>query len=153
MTIDGNFLLQFWGKTPKQGDPPERYHPAIYHMLDVAFVAEALLHNGAPRLRRALLHAWEGCDSDALIAWLPFLIATHDLGKISAAFQGQAKPTAKDDRARRQRERLLASKIPLGETSGDPHHSLVSAHYLWQHLARHEQAVSRTLRLALRDAM
>src|SRR5262245_4715533 len=103
MTIDDNILLQFWGKTPKQGDPPERYHPAIYHMLDVAFVAEALLHNGAPRLRRALLHTWDGCDADALLAWLPFLIATHDLGKISAAFQGQAK----QEDTRRQRERLI----------------------------------------------
>ncbi len=45
-------LLQFWGKTPKSGDPPERYHPAIFHMLDVAFVAEALLRDGAPRSRQ-----------------------------------------------------------------------------------------------------
>ena len=53
MTNDDNFLLQFWGKTPKLGDPPEKYHPAIYHMLDVAFVAEALLRDGSPRLRQA----------------------------------------------------------------------------------------------------
>src|SRR6266508_5870511 len=94
-------LLQFWGKTPKAGDPPERFHPAIYHMLDVAFVAEALLRDGAPRLRRALLHAWDGCDPEALLAWLPFLIATHDLGKISAAFQGQASnPASAEQRTR-----------------------------------------------------
>jgi len=143
-------LLMFWGKTPKVGDPPEQFHLAIYHMLDVAFVAEALLRDGAPRLRRALCHAWVGCDPDALIAWLPFLIATHDLGKISAAFQGQ---TARE--SRRQRDRLLTlfPPIPLGDTSGKPAHSLISAHYLQQHLARHEPDVSRTLIKALRDAM
>src|SRR5690349_13126131 len=103
-----NDLLKFWGKTPKSGDSPEQFHPAIFHMLDVAFVAEALLHNGAPRLRQTLLHAWNGCDADALIAWLPFLIATHDLGKISAAFQGQ---TARE--AWRQRDRLLTLFPPI----------------------------------------
>src|SRR6266511_5781286 len=102
MTPDETILRQFWGKTPaRPTDPPEQFHPAIYHMLDVAFVAEALLRAGAPRLRRALLHAWDGCDPDTLVAWLPFLIATHDLGKISAAFQGQASnPASVEQRVR-----------------------------------------------------
>ncbi|MCG8351759.1 MAG: hypothetical protein MI924_28665, partial [Chloroflexales bacterium] len=77
MTVDDT-LLRFWGKTPAWStDPPEKFHPAIYHMLDVAFVAEALLSDQAsPRLRQALLHAWAGCDLDALLSWLPFLIVT-----------------------------------------------------------------------------
>src|SRR5262245_51671920 len=128
MMKDEDFLLQFWGKTPKEGDPPERYHPAIYHMLDVAFVAEALLRDGAPRLRRALLHAWDGCDPNVLIAWLPFLIATHDLGKISAAFQGQAK----SEDTRHQRERLEdKNKIIFPPHYPEaPYHAEISAAWL-----------------------
>src|SRR5262245_41456190 len=122
-TPDDTFLLRFWGKTPRTDDPPERYHPAIYHMLAVAFVAEALLHNGTPRLKRALLHAWDGCDPDALIAWLPFLIATHDLGKISAAFQGQAK---RED-TRRQRERLINVGVRFASGPVELYHAEISA--------------------------
>lgn len=150
MATDDAFLLQFWGKTPKAGDPPEAYHPAIYHMLDVAFVAEALLRDGAPRLRRALLHAWDGCDPNALVAWLPFLIATHDLGKISAAFQGQAK----DGRTQPQRERLQRAGVAFAGSSGqDIYHAEVSAVWLHDHLARREPGTPRRLIWALRDAM
>lgn len=142
-------LLQFWGKTPKPGDSPERYHPAIYHMLDVAFVAEALLRDGAPRLRKVLLHAWAGCDEDVLIAWLPFLIATHDLGKISAAFQGQAK---RDD-TRRQRERLISAGVRFAPGAIELYHAEISAVWLHEHLARREPSVPNRLVWALRDAM
>src|SRR5262245_7009424 len=140
MMPDHTVLLRFWGKTPKAGDPPERYHPAIYHMLDVAFVAEALLHHGAPRLRRALLHAWRGCDPDALLAWLPFLTATHDLGKISAAFQGQASNPASTD----QRTRLEQADVrfpPQGNK--DLPHATISAIWLHNNLLRREPGIER----------
>lgn len=149
MTNDENLLLQFWGKTPKAGDPPERYHPAIYHMLDVAFVAEALLRDGAPRLRRALLHAWDGCDADALIAWLPFLIATHDLGKISAAFQGQASNPASAE----QRKRLINAGVRFASGSVELYHAEISAVWLHDYLAHRELGTSERLVWALRDAM
>lgn len=149
MTTDESFLLQFWGKTPRPGDPLEKYHPAIYHMLDVAFVAEALLREGAPRLRRTLLHAWEGCDPDALIAWLPFLIATHDLGKISAAFQGQAK---RED-TRLQRERLTSAGVRFAPGTAELYHAEISAVWLHDYLAHRESGVLEHLVWALRDAM
>ncbi len=141
-------LLGFWGKTPaRASDPPEQFHPAIYHMLDVAFVADALLSNqAAPRVRQALMHAWRGCDLDVLHTWLPFLIATHDLGKISAAFQGQAQP---------QRERLERDYDmtfpPSYEKS--PYHAEISAVWLDAHLIRREPGTSRRLILSIRDAM
>jgi CRISPR-associated endonuclease/helicase Cas3 len=149
VTTDENFLLQFWGKTPKPGDPTSAYHPAIYHMLDVAFVAEALLRDGAPRLRRALLHAWAGCDPDALIAWLPFLIATHDLGKISAAFQGQAK---RGD-TQHQRERLVGAGVRFATGTIELYHAEISAVWLHEYLARRELGIPERLVWALRDAM
>ncbi|NTU86290.1 MAG: CRISPR-associated endonuclease Cas3'', partial [Chloroflexales bacterium] len=133
-----------WGKTPRQDQPADQYHPAIYHMLDVALVAEALLRDGAPRLRRALLHAWRGCDPEALVAWLPFLIATHDLGKISAAFQRQAEP---------QRERLAAAGVAFNTRQVELYHAEVSALWLHQELQRREPGVDGRLVWALRDAM
>lgn len=142
-TIDP-LLLQFWGKTPKMGDSVERFHPAVFHMLDVALVAEALLRDGAPRLRQSLIHAWRGCDPEALIAWLPFLIATHDLGKISAAFQGQAEP---------QRERLAQAGVPFSAKKPNLYHAEISALWLHQELQHREAGVSDTLMWALRDAM
>ena len=141
-----DILLKFWGKTPKSGAPVAQFHPAIFHMLDVAFVAEVLLRDGAPRLRHALRHAWRGCDPDALVAWLPFLIATHDLGKISAAFQGQVEL---------QRERLERDepKVRFNSRKVDLYHAEVSALWLHESLTRHEPNVPDALVWVLRDAM
>jgi CRISPR-associated endonuclease/helicase Cas3 len=145
-------LLQFWGKTPARPPyPPDQFHPVIYHMLDVAFVAEALLHDQAhSRLYQALAHAWSGVSRDPFFAWLPFLIATHDLGKISAAFQGQAK----DARSQPQRERLEQAGIvfpPRYEKA--PYHAEVSAVWLHHHLVRRESDTEPSVLWALRDAM
>ncbi len=137
-------LLQLWGKTPRAGDPPEQFHPAIFHMLDVACVAEALLRDGPPRLRRALMHAWQGCDPEALLAWLPFLIATHDLGKISAAFQGQVDA---------QRERLAAVGVSFNRRSEDLYHAEMSACWLHHELHTREMGVANRLVWVVRDAM
>lgn len=145
-----HLLLQLWGKTPKPGEPPERFHPAIYHMLDVAFVAEALLRQGSPRLRQVLLHAWAGCDPDALLDWLPFLVATHDLGKLSAPFQGQTtRPESRD-----QRERLERLGVSFGAApTRSLYHAEISAVWLHEHLALREPGTPRRLIWAIRDAM
>lgn len=143
-------VLQFWGKSPRAGELVERFHPALYHMLDVAFAAEALLHNGPPRLWRALHHAWDGCDSDTLQAWLPFLIATHDLGKISAVFQGQAKQAV----TRAQRERLVQAGVVFAPGAGpELYHAAVSALWIHDYLAQYEPGVAEHLIWVLRDAM
>ncbi|PDW01463.1 CRISPR-associated helicase/endonuclease Cas3 [Candidatus Viridilinea mediisalina] len=143
MTLDP-LLIQFWGKTPKRDAPVSDFHPAIFHMLDVALVAEALLRAGAPRLRWALLHAWRGCDPAALVAWLPFLIATHDLGKVAAGFQAQVEP---------QCERLQQLGVRFKRRKTQIYHAEVSALWLHEQLAAHEPGVSRQLVWALRDAM
>lgn len=143
MTGDDFNLLQFWGKTPRTGEPDNRFHPAIHHMIDVALVAEALLQHGAPRLRRALLHAWHGCDPDLLLAWLPFLIATHDLGKISAAFQGQVDA---------QRERLAQMGVRFNQRKTQLYHAEISALWLHREFQDKEQ-VPAELMWVLRDAM
>ena len=77
-------LRRLWGKTTKD---PEMFHPALYHMFDVAHVAEQLLSNRAsPRWRQVLAESLNA-DADTLHEWLPYLIALHDIGKISVPFQ------------------------------------------------------------------
>jgi CRISPR-associated endonuclease/helicase Cas3 len=78
-------LLQCWGKTGAGGT----FHPAIFHMLDVAQVARVLLDDAAPiRWRRALARSLNA-DEAQLKDWLPYFVALHDIGKISIPFQAQ----------------------------------------------------------------
>ncbi len=78
-------LLCCWGKT---GRDSYDFHPVIFHMLDVGHVAKALLQPPAsPRWRDVLARAL-GMPVETLLVWLPYFVALHDIGKISAAFQG-----------------------------------------------------------------
>ena len=84
-------LLDLWGKTAPQG-----YHPAVFHMMDAGNVAMVMLEANT-QWRSAIDTLFQGMrDSAGLVA---YIVALHDLGKISAAFQGQV-----DD----QKERLKA---------------------------------------------
>src|SRR5437773_1309051 len=116
-------LLQLWGKT----GPDNTFHPALFHMLDVGHVAQMLLSEGAsPRIRKVLAHAFQS-DPAQLVQWLPLIVALHDIGKISAPFQGQdSKPATQA-----QRERLLSERFDFGRLSHDqPHpHNNISAVY------------------------
>ncbi|HHX43047.1 MAG TPA: CRISPR-associated helicase Cas3' [Chloroflexi bacterium] len=78
-------VQQLWGKTVP-GDPTA-YHPALYHMLDAAHVAHALLADGAPPRWRAMLAHTMGLDPAEVVAIAPWLVALHDLGKCSQGFQ------------------------------------------------------------------
>ena len=79
-------LLRCWGKTGKH---ELDFHPALFHMLDVGHTAYHLLSAPAsPRWRKALVRAFN-TDDETLVYWLPWLIALHDIGKISVPFQAQ----------------------------------------------------------------
>jgi CRISPR-associated endonuclease/helicase Cas3 len=80
-------LLSFWGKA--RPSPASRYsfHPFLYHSLDVAAVGKEMLKrrpdivaHGADRL---------GMTTDRTEALLVFLLALHDVGKVSSHFQQQ----------------------------------------------------------------
>lgn len=93
-------VLRCWGKT---GKTPQDFHPAMFHMLDVGHVAQELLSDRAsPRWRRVLADALNA-DPDTLSDWLPWVVAMHDIGKISAAFQSLNK----DQSARLKQEGFL----------------------------------------------
>ncbi|MFQ3684404.1 CRISPR-associated helicase Cas3' [Roseiflexus sp.] len=137
-------LLAFWGKTPRAGQPVTQFHPAVFHMIDVGCVAEALLRDGPPRLRQAITYAWQGAQIDALLRWLPFLVAIHDIGKISAAFQQQ-------DAA--QRDRLRHAGVYFSHQQVEIYHAEVSACWSHCYLREHEPNIPNELIWVIRDAM
>lgn len=112
-------ILLLWGKTQKGILDPNGYHPALFHMLDVAFVAKTLLGKDAsPRWRNSLGKVL-GVDPDSLQDWLPWFIALHDIGKISVPFQEQNDL---------QKSRLIANGFDLGNRRWNnfPPHGLIS---------------------------
>ncbi len=119
-------VLRCWGKTDAEEG---RFHPALFHMLDVGHVARELLDRDAsPRWRRVLAGAL-ACDADSLAGWLPWFIALHDIGKISAAFQGMNTE---------QRSRMQAEGFPFGrwQWSQELYHPAVSQVFIADELAR-----------------
>lgn len=110
-----------WGKLQDGGI----YHPALFHMLDVGHVAEALLgEDAAPRFREVLARALDAGDPRSLSGWLPLLVAMHDIGKISAPFQGKESK----QRTRQERDRLCSQGFDFGHLYGkDYPHQQVSA--------------------------
>ncbi len=106
-------LLQLWGKTSKY---TQHFHPALYHMFDVAHIAQQLLSPRAtPRWRQVLGHTLS-TNPDALYEWLPYLIALHDIGKLSPPFQNQNL---------QQKQRLEGEGFSFGQSSTKQHHTIV----------------------------
>lgn len=76
-------MYNYWGKAGSAG---EDYHLLVYHNLDVAAVGQCYL-----RRHPSLLHSLAGMaevEPKSLMKWIVFLLAIHDLGKFSNAFQG-----------------------------------------------------------------
>jgi CRISPR-associated endonuclease/helicase Cas3 len=80
--------LQFWGKAlgERLGEP--LWHPVAYHNLDVAAVADVLLRRNPRRL--SAMARMLGASNDATRVFLVAMIALHDIGKFSSAFQAKA---------------------------------------------------------------
>lgn len=120
-------LLRLWGKTERNNPDPEVFHPALFHMLDVGNVALALLTNpAAVRIQKMLEHAL-GQSLHELRIWLPWLVAMHDIGKVSAAFQAINKS---------QLTRLKQEDFSFDgwNVSSDIHHAVVSQVYFAEKL-------------------
>jgi Cas3, HD domain len=82
---DALLIRRYWGKAkPKMSSGPQ-WHSLVYHSLDVAACGRKLLE--ADTERRRGLARLSGLDEGALLAWLSFLLVTHDLGKFSDGFQ------------------------------------------------------------------
>lgn len=121
-------LLRLWGKTGIDDGTAEEFHPAIFHMLDAGHVAQVLLSDYAsPRWRRVLAVGL-GTDENFLSYWLPWLVALHDIGKISAVFQEQNSV---------QKARLTAEGVSFGDRSwnNDPYHTFTGQVFMAAEMA------------------
>jgi CRISPR-associated endonuclease/helicase Cas3 len=83
-----SMYLSFWGKAARaehECSPSRRWHPAAFHMLDVAAVAQAWLAANKPKI--------PGLPNVGEAVWptLVVLIALHDIGKFSRPFQAKLK--------------------------------------------------------------
>jgi CRISPR-associated endonuclease/helicase Cas3 len=79
--------LAYWGKArPTSPDGPQ-FHPLPYHSVDVAATGRTYLE------RHPALLGWmsrlTGVPEPALLDWLTFWLALHDLGKFATSFQNQ----------------------------------------------------------------
>lgn len=79
--------FRYWGKARPNGVGP-RFHRLPYHCLDVAAVGQIYLEQ-APGLLTWMKGQLAINDEDALVSWLVFWLALHDLGKFSLTFQSQ----------------------------------------------------------------
>ena len=80
-------LLRCWGKTDPTSEDTQYFHPALYHMLDAGFVAKQFLGDKcSPRWTMVFSRIYD-VDPKSLQSFIPFFVAFHDLGKISASFQ------------------------------------------------------------------
>ncbi len=141
-------IARFWGKTDQDGSS---FHPALFHMLDVGHVAGVLLGEEAPpRMRQALARAF-GSRGEELQTWLPLVVALHDIGKISAPFQGQDT----NRRTQIQRNRLLNEDLNFGMIPRDERHphSTIGAVYLSRHLPQIDPPLPKLFARVMTDAI
>ena len=77
---------RYWGKAQPSEDGQAAFHLLPFHCLDVAAVGVAYLEQSS------LLKSCCGllnCSEQGFLSWSAFLLALHDLGKFSEAFQSQ----------------------------------------------------------------
>ena len=122
-------VMRCWGKT---GDGVHDFHPAVFHMLDVGHVSQELLSESASFRWRGVLSWILGIAPEALMEILPWLIALHDIGKISAVFQ-----SANEE----QKQRLQAEGLTFGRANADLHHTAVGQVFVGSELTQLENPV------------
>lgn len=113
-------LLRCWGKTDPYSTDPSVFHPALYHMLDIGYVAQTLLSGKTSTRWKNVFSSLYDVDPASLVSFLPFIISLHDIGKISASFQRMNEP---------QHIRLLAEGFSFGR-SKDISHPEVSRNFI-----------------------
>jgi CRISPR-associated endonuclease/helicase Cas3 len=88
---------RFWAKTGQaefeNGQP--KYHPVICHLADTAAVAMEILRSHLSPLALERLADGLGLTGESLIRFCGFMAGSHDLGKVSPAFQFQVSNVGK----------------------------------------------------------
>ncbi len=86
-TLSG--YLMYWGKARPCEGGGKSWHPVAYHCLDVAAVADVLLRTNHRKL--GAIAGLLGTSPNNARATIVALIALHDIGKFSAAFQAKSE--------------------------------------------------------------
>jgi CRISPR-associated endonuclease/helicase Cas3 len=86
---------RFWAKTgsgkfDEKGQP--EYHPVICHLADTAAVAMEIVRNCLSLVAVKTLENGLGLTGESLVKCCGFFAGSHDLGKVSPAFQFQVDP-------------------------------------------------------------
>ncbi len=80
-------LFRYWGKADQAYPGEPKWHPLVYHCLDVAAVGFEYLNY------ETIISDWfcsqMHCSRPAWAHWAAFWLSLHDLGKFSEAFQSQ----------------------------------------------------------------
>lgn len=87
MSTHPNYF-RYWGKAAPNHPGEPKWHPLVYHSLDVAAVGTEYLRR-APSVREWLMRELRIDNEKALEHWMAFWLALHDLGKFAEAFQSQ----------------------------------------------------------------
>ncbi len=80
-------IFRYWGKADPSYPAEPKWHPLVYHCLDVAACGAQLLERRPVWLDN--LGRISGLPSDVLRPWLLFLFAIHDIGKFADGFQNK----------------------------------------------------------------
>lgn len=84
---DKEFLFRYWGKADSAYPGKQRWHPLVYHCLDVAACGLVLLE--ARPAWQATLVKLSVLPEEHLGDWIAFLLALHDTGKFGDGFQSR----------------------------------------------------------------
>lgn len=111
--------LHLWTKTSQdqtnQSSQHSRYHPLLYHMLDVAAVASLVWDCCLGQQFRGRLKGALGSDARTQVV---FLAGVHDLGKASPGFQKKVPELSQN------------SGCPFSENDRNYPHGFITAHIL-----------------------
>lgn len=80
-----DLIFRYWGKADPHYPSEPKWHPLVYHCLDVAACGQVLLQRQPAWLNT--LTRLSGIEPATLPRWLVFLLAIHDLGKFGNGFQ------------------------------------------------------------------
>lgn len=119
----------FWAKLGTE-TWPDRYHPVICHLIDVAAVTWELWHKAFRPTLRSWLAERLGLDEDACACWLAFVCGAHDIGKVALCFQDR-----NDLRTARLRSSLQVSDHAFILPTWDKPHGTISSAILADLLA------------------
>lgn len=89
---------RFWAKTgagQMREDGSPIYHPVICHLADTAAVAMEILRTHLSVIARERLSTGLGLEEESMIRFCGFMAGSHDLGKVSPAFQFQVSEVGK----------------------------------------------------------